>query len=679
MKMITFFLMLAVFSIITGCSNKQDEKMGIIDKTTVNKAVKLLKEKYPESVHWRIEKGAKQVADFWLESDGSKKDYVEFCVNNFVGSDDTLEMVFNKLSVYNESLYGHMGKIIIDLNWTIQVNEGVPMPVDLMFSGYDPMSNISNDFFRNKIAFYTILNFPYFSLNEKNTLGEKWTRKQWAYARMGDLFTSRVPSELLQKIAEVASAADNYISNYNIYVGYLVDDNGKTYFDKEKKLITHWNLRDEIKSQYANPDGFKGQELIYEVMKRIITQTIPSNVINNNEFTWNPVKNKIYRDGKEASFTEEPNTRYQYLLDNFKARLATDKYNPIYKNYIDRTFDRDMEMPQAEVEQLFVKLVSSPTVKKVAELIKKRLGRNLQPFDIWYDGFKARSTISDEQLSAMTKAKYPTPKAFADDMPNILKKLGFDDQKATRLASLIEVDPSRGAGHAIGALMKSEKAHLRTRVGKDGMDYKGYNIAVHEFGHNVEQTIDLQDIDYYTLNGVPNTAFTEAIAFLFQKRDLDLLGIKNDDELKDYMLALDNFWASYEIMGVSLVDMNVWKWLYQHPDADAAQLKEAVIRISNEIWNKYFADVFGVKDQPILAIYSHMIDYPLYMSAYPVGHIIELQLDHSFKGKNFAAELNRCILAGKITPEFWMRNAVGSKVSVQATIDAAEEALEKMK
>ena len=70
--------------------------------------------------------------------------------------------------------------------------------------------------------------------------------------------------------------------------------------------------------------------------------------------------------------------------------------------------------------------------------------------------------------------------------------------------------------------MRGTKAHLRTRIGPDGMDYKGYNIAVHELGHNVEQTLTLYDIDYYLLRGVPNTAFTEAIAFLFQKNTKEL-------------------------------------------------------------------------------------------------------------------------------------------------------------
>jgi hypothetical protein len=39
------------------------------------------------------------------------------------------------------------------------------------------------------------------------------------------------------------------------------------------------------------------------------------------------------------------------------------------------------------------------------------------------------------------------------------------------------------------------------------------------------------------------------------------------------MMTLDNVWACYEIMGVSLVDMNVWKWLYAHPNATKKNLR----------------------------------------------------------------------------------------------------------
>jgi hypothetical protein len=48
-------------------------------------------------------------------------------------------------------------------------------------------------------------------------------------------------------------------------------------------------------------------------------------------------------------------------------------------------------------------------------------------------------------------------------------------------------------------------------------------------------------------------------------------------------LALDNFWSAYEIMGVSLVDIRVLEWLYGHPDATPAQLRDAVIDIAKQV------------------------------------------------------------------------------------------------
>jgi hypothetical protein len=209
------------------------------------------------------------------------------------------------------------------------------------------------------------------------------------------------------------------------------------------------------------------------------------------------------------------------------------------------------------------------------------------------------------------------------------------------------------------------------------MDYKGYNIAIHELGHNVEQTISLYMVDNYMMQGVPNTAFTEALAFTFQKYDLELLGIKDNDPDKEALAALDNFWMSYEIMGVSMLDMKVWKWLYENPNSTKEQLKETVIKTAIDVWNQFYAPVFGIKDSPILAIYSHMIDNPLYLSNYPVGHLIDFQLDQFLKGKNFADEAIRIYSTGRMIPQLWMKNAVGSEISIKPLLDATDAALNK--
>jgi hypothetical protein len=119
----------------------------------------------------------------------------------------------------------------------------------------------------------------------------------------------------------------------------------------------------------------------------------------------------------------------------------------------------------------------------------------------------------------MVRKRHTTAAEFEKEMEKILLQLGWTPERARSIASKIVVEGSRGPGHAWGARMRTQLSYLRTRIGADGMDYNGYNIAMHELGHNVEQTITLHDVDYYMMNGVPNTAFTEALAFIFQVRD----------------------------------------------------------------------------------------------------------------------------------------------------------------
>jgi hypothetical protein len=680
-KMICLLLPLAM--IFSQCVHKDGDRKAteqFILQATIDSVLNKLSPALDDAQKARLEKGVKQIAALWTKQDGSQQEFQDLCLSFYVREPQKLDQLFIRLSDNFESIFGNFNKISLDLKRGMHLDIGEMLQIDEIFGAYEPGAHFNDDFFTNKIAFIAGLNFPFFSLKEKEELGSGWTRKEWAYARLGDIFIARVPAEINQKVSEALTSSDNYISNYNIYVGNLVDDQMNTHFAKDMKLISHWNLRDELKANYnKGEDGLLKQKMIYEVMLHIIHQTIPDSVIDNPSLQWNPFTNKIFRNGKEIALNPEPDIRYQYLLGNYKAMSAVDPYTPMYPTYIMRAFDGSMEIPQEQVEQLFTGFCSSPQVKKVADLIGKRLGRPLQPFDIWYDGFKARSAMNQDELDKITRAKYPNTTAFEADIPNILIKLGFTSDKAKEIASHITVDPARGSGHAWGAAMKGDKAHLRTRIGKQGMDYKGYNIAIHELGHNVEQTISLYFVDNYMLQGVPNTAFTEALAFLFQKRDLFLLGKKDENPDKEAIAALDNFWMSYEIMGVSLVDMKVWKWLYEHPDATKVQLKETVIQNAIDVWNQYFAPVFGVNDTPILAIYSHMIDNPLYLSNYPVGHLIDFQIDEYLKGKNFADEVLRIYSTGRIIPQLWMKNAVGNEISIRPLLEATDKALNKMR
>jgi hypothetical protein len=469
---------------------------------------------------------------------------------------------------------------------------------------------------------------------------------------------------------------------------HLLDENGERLFPAGQRLITHWNLRDELKAQYSAKDGLPRQRMIAKVMERIATQTIPAAVIDNPNVDWAPYANTVApatvqdsdrpaASGARPTAEREADVRYARLLDTYRAVRLADPYSPAAPSYVARRFDDDRELPEARVEQMLVDILSSPLVPRVAQLIESRLGRKLEPFDIWYNGFRPRGAYTEAQLDEITRRKYPTAAAFAADMPNILQALGFSEDRARYLAERIEVDPSRGAGHAWGAARKGDKARLRTRVGADGMDYKGYNIAVHEFGHNVEQTFSLYDVPHYSINGVPNTAFTEALAFVFQDRDLELLGLAKPDAMSDALGTLDDFWGTYEIGGVALVDMRVWRWMYQHPEATPAELREATLGIARDVWNEYFAPVFGQRDVVLLAIYSHMISSGLYLPDYPIGSMIALQIKEQVrKTGDLGGEFERMTKQGRLTPDLWMERATGAPVGPAALLAATERALE---
>jgi hypothetical protein len=677
-----FFLIAAMCVVFYSCTTTRSQQnpvtMGVISQQTVEEVISQLLQAHGSEHQAMITSGVKQAAAFWLEEDGSSQEFNQFCLTNYKAGAEERRQLFDALSRNYEVLFGHLNQITLELNKPLHLDVGPIEPVDVIFGSYSVGAHLQEDFFRNKIAFLTILNFPFWSLEEKASFGPEWDRLQWAYARMGDVFTSRVPAQVNQQASRVSTESDNYISEYNIVMDRLVDNHDQVLFPQGMRLITHWGLRDEIKSNYGADDGLPKQQMIYQVMLRIINQDIPKEVINNDQVSWNPFSNQVMHNGSPKDAPREPDTRYQHLLNNFHASRAADPYSPSYPTAIERAFNQGLELTMEEVEELFIQLVSWPGMKDVGALISQRLGRPLEPFDIWYDGFKARSNISEEKLDAMVGQRYPNREAFERDLPKIMEQLGWSPQEARRISSKIVVEASRGAGHAWGAQMRSQMSHLRTRIAKDGMDYKGYNIAIHEFGHNVEQTISLHDVDYYLMNGVPNTAFTEALAFMFQSRDLQLLGISTGDPNERHLTALDKLWGSYEIMGVSLVDMRVWRWMYANPQASAAQLREETVRIAMDVWNQYFAPVIGIEDSPILAVYSHMISYPLYLSAYPLGRLIEFQIENHIRNRNLATETQRMFSLGRLIPQEWMREAVGSPISQQPMMEAGKTAVENL-
>ena len=658
-------------------------------KSSMDKLETELIARYGEPQRQRLRRGMTQVANFWRAEDGDAAAFEEFVRTHFAGDQVTLDTMFSRFQSHLEQLDGHMSEVGREFRQQSDLDLGPIQAFDDLFAAYDPAAHVNDDLFKNKLAFVVLLNFPLTTLEQKLKEGDKWSRRQWAETRLAQRFSKRVPAEVNLELGRAYAETSKYIAQYNIWMHHLIDEKGNRLFPPKLRLLSHWNLRDEIKADYSDAkEGLAKQRMILQVMERIVTQTIPAVVVNNPRVDWNPFTNEVkpttVKDFDEAagpapaatSNAAEPNTRYAMLLTAFRATRKVDPYSPTAPTHIDRSFNEGREIPEARIKAILEQVLASPLVPQVAKLIEARLGRRLEPFDIWYNGFRPRGAYTEAQLDEIVAKRYPTADAYKKDIPNLLVKLGFSKERAEYLANNIVVDPARGSGHALGASMRSAKAHLRTRVEKGGMNYKGFNIAVHEMGHNVEQTFSLNDIDYTLLEGVPNTAFTEALAFVFQNRDLELLGLEKPDAQSHALKTINDFWATYEIAGVALVDMAVWHWMYDHPNATPEELKDATVTIARDVWNKYYAPVFGKKDVVLLGIYSHMIDAFLYLPDYPIGHLIAFQIeDQMEKAGNIGREFERMATVGSVTPDLWMQKATGAPVGAESLLAATQKAL----
>ena len=674
-----------VFAPVRSPEPPSDEARTVMEKE--------LLDKHGQAQRARIDRGLRQVAALWRKEDG---DLASFVRQHFISDEKTLQKTHERLSEVLEQLDGHLYEAARELRRPTDTDTGPLSPLDTLLGSVDPSTHTIADLFASKVAFVVLLNFPLTTLSERLSDGEKWSREQWAQARLALRFARRVPADVQQRVSESVVAGERYIASYNLFMHHLLDEKGRRLWPKGLRLISHWNLRDEMRADYADPDGVSKQRTIAKAMTRIVEQSIPAAVIDNPRVDWNPFSNQVTMAPTEEVEADapplrpmaqdklgerEPDRRYALLLGQAEAQRQLDPYSPTAKTLIERSFQLSREMPEQQVVRQLAEICESPLVRQVAARAERQLGRKLQPHDLWFAGFRSRGKVPESELDALTRKRYPTAQAFAADLPSLLQKLSFSPERAKFLAEHIRVDASRGAGHAMQALRRGDFPRLRTRIGALGMDYKGYNIAVHELGHNVEQVFSLYEVGDTLLAGVPNNAFTEALAFVFQQRDMELLGLQKPDAATIHRRVLADFWDTWELAGVSLVEIATWHYMYEHPEATPAELRAEVVRLAKETWNHYYAPVLGGKDELLLGIYSHMIQNTLYLPDYPIGHLIAAQIEEHMAKQpagSLGKEFERMAKLGQLTPDLWMKYATGAPIQTAPLLRMTEAALKAL-
>ena len=398
--------------------------------------------KYGEPQRARAHRGIAQVAALWRAEDGDAKAFAGFVRESFAGDQATLDAMFLRYQHNMEVILGHAHEIHRTLLEPSELDGGPIAAYDEVFAGWDPNAHLLDDLFENKLAFTALLNFPLTSLAERTTQGAHWSRRQWAETQLAEYFRQRVPAAARQAAAESFAAGNRYIAGYNIWMHHLVDARGQRLFPPGKRLLTHWNLRDELKADYADrKDGLAKQRAIQRVMERIVAQDIPAIVIDNPTVDWNPYTNAVTRstvnDAPAGSpphaepppgpinAAREDDERYARMLANFHAQQQIDRFSPGQNTRILRSFERERQLSEQRVQAMLEQVLGSPLVARTAKVISKRLGRKLEPFDIWYNGFRASDKQDEAQLDVIVAGKYPDAAAYQRDIPADTATAGF--------------------------------------------------------------------------------------------------------------------------------------------------------------------------------------------------------------------------------------------------------------
>ena len=638
--------------------------------------VALLAKQHGPTAMARAEIGVRQVALRWNSMDGTPQDFTAFCVANFVANPSDVTRLLDRLEKVLTSVSGHLYEIRRDLRWWSDVKTDSFVGVDDVLAKFDPAPDLSDQLYRQKIAFIALLNFDRSTLTEMLDNGSSWSITRWAEVRLAQSFGPRVPVALADQARKTSHEANQFVSGFHIPVGRMVDANGKRWFESDRKLLAHWLVREEVKAGYGDSDGLNKQRALMRVMGRHIDGTIPKAVMEcKGTEDWNPDTNTI--GGAPCGETLGA-VRYEFW--NSQRDLAA-QFDPLYPEAptaIARKFDVAREIPESEVERLLIALLEHPVRRDIATWMTKRLGRALEPHDVYFEDIA--ETRPPQEMNAAVAAHFPDEKVFERKLPEILQTLGFSKDDAHFLGGQIRVEIARGSGHAMRPGLPEYGAWLRTsRLDKE-FGWDGFDTAMHELGHNLEQLCSTHFAPRPLLRNVPNTACTEAFAFLYQSLGRRVLGLEKPDEVqRSFDLdSIGTMLAACQIAGPSLLELYTWRWIYANPKASAEQLRDQVLAIADQVWEKYYEPLHGKDRNRLTAAYQHMVAHPLYLADYTIGHVMSHQIRSFMRGKQLAAETKRITSLGRLTPDQWMRQAVGAPLSIEPLAQDCAAALTRI-
>lgn len=611
-----------------------------------------------------ITNGVRASARVWNFRKEGYKTFAAFCRRQYVPPGAGKSALLKRLDHLWNTLSGSMTIITKEMRAGLDLADNPLTPAEELLSGFTAASHLSEDYRRFHIAQLVQLNFG----TDRRDIPT--TREGWAARRLSKWGREVIPARLRAEASRMQAKVDQFVFGYNLHLDRFDFGDPDIVFPPGTRLISHWGLRDYMMQQYDAPQGLKKQRAILQLMRRVVDGAIPVAVLDNPQVHWHIPQGTLSTDGETRPARGHGALRWAHFRKLFQVHRKIDPYTH-YGNMIDAKFLEEREMEESRVRKILTDILGSTVGPQVGTYLEKRLGRPLEPFDIYFKQF-----LSGHQKAPLdydlTK-RFANAEALQSAIPQILEQLGFAGDLARWIGSHVRVDNSRSAGHAWSPGTPHDMQLLRVRIPSEGVSEIEFSTFMHELGHCVEGVLTTYRMDYRSLWHVPNTALTEAFAFTFQDRADDVLGRQRTAD--PHLTMLQRFWEVFEIAGPALAEMEFFHWLYAHPRATPEQMQHAIRAIADRIWAKYHAQIFGKEGYGLLAVYSHILWCDLYLPDYPLGYVCAYQIRRFLRDKNLGVEMPRMCAAGKIDPDEWMRRAVGSPIDADPLLTDTAQAI----
>jgi len=588
----------------------------------------------------------------WAKSDAAA--FVDFCEKHYHPPGKARGRLLRRLDEISHLVGGSFNIIAKTTRAGLDLADIELTPAEELFGAFSPGTHLDEDLRTFRVAALAQLNFG------SDDLSPPRTREGWAARRLSRVGRTVIPAELCAEASMRGAEVDRFVTGFNLHLDKIDYADPSVRFPPDTVRISHWGLRDYMTGLNGQENALPRQRAIRDLMRRVVDGEIPTQMIGNAQARWRQSEGTIHEGGAVRAATAMGPLRWDQFKKVYDVQRRIDPHTA-YGNIIDNKFKLEREIPEAKVVKILTDVLAAPVAAKVARYVERRLGRPIEPHDIYFRSFQGGAKRAP--LAFDIRKRYPDAKSLTDAIPGILVRLGFTKERAKWIGDRIQVDNSRSAGHAWPPGTSRDVARLRVHIERGGVTEESFAVFMHELGHCTEQVLTSYAMDYKALWGVPNTAFTEGFAFTFQDKADAILGRKQGADAG--VTLLQRYWEVFEISGPALTEIRFFHWLYGHPGASAADMHAAIRRIGDEVWAEYYARIFGAEGHGLMSVYSHILWCSFYLADYSMGYVIAYQVRKYLATRKFAPEMERLCALGAIYPETWMKAAVGQAISAE--------------